>query len=79
MSGQQPDLVPVFVVVAVRVSTGEQTPGLVHVPRNEAVQIVASRHGVPGEQPPRGYADGGADGRVIGAMVPRLAPPEPGM
>ena len=39
---------------------------------HEAARIVAARHGVPGERPPRGYADG----RVNGAMVPRLAPPE---
>lgn len=72
-----PDLVPVFVTTGIRTSGGAG-PGVVRVPRDEAARIVAGRHGVPGERPPRGYADGGADGRVIAAMVPRLAPPEPG-
>jgi hypothetical protein len=75
LSGQDPDLVPVFLTVGVRTSGGIG-PGVVRVPRIEAARIVAARHGVAGERPPRGYEDGGADGRVIGAMVPRLAPPE---
>lgn len=69
------DLVPVFVTVGVRVSSSERTPGLVRVPREEAGRIVAMRHGVAGERPPRGFLDGGADGRVIAAMLPRVAPP----
>jgi hypothetical protein len=72
-------LVPVFVTVGVRVSSGVRTPGVVHLPREEAARIVASRHGVSGERAPRGFLDGGADGHVIAAMVPRLAPPEHGM
>jgi hypothetical protein len=70
MTGE-PDLVPVFVTVGIRVSTGERTPGVVHVPPGEAGRIVADRHGVHGERAPRGYEDGGADGRVIAAMMPR--------
>lgn len=70
MSGEEPGLVPVFLTVAVRTSSGNG-PGVVRVPREEAARLVAARHGVPGEQAPRGYLDGGTDGRVIGAMVPR--------
>lgn len=75
MSDHEPDLVPVYLTVAVRTSGGPG-PGVVRVPRLEAARIVADRHGVAGERPPRGYEDGGADGRVIGAMMPRPAPPE---
>lgn len=71
MSDDQ-DLVPVFLTVAVRTSGGNG-PGVVRVPREEAARITAARHGVPGEYPPRGYDDGGADGRVIAAMMPRPA------
>jgi hypothetical protein len=67
----QPDLVAVYLTVAVRTSAGPG-PGVVHVSRDEAARLVAARHGVSGERPPRGYEDG-ADGRVIGAMLPRLA------
>lgn len=69
------DRVPVYLTVGVRTSGGNG-PGVVHLPREEAARVVAARHGVPGEQPPRGYADGGAESRVIAAMMPRLAPPE---
>lgn len=75
MSGEEPSLVPVYLTVGVRTSGGNG-PGVVRVPREEAARIVTARHGVAGEQPPRGYADGGADGHVIAAMVPRLAPSE---
>jgi hypothetical protein len=67
----EPDPVPVFVTTAIRVSSGERTPGVVHVPPGEAGRIVADRHGVLGERAPRGFEDGGADGRVIAAMMPR--------
>lgn len=77
MSDQQPDRVPVYLTVAVRTSGGPG-PGVVRVPREEASRIIAARQGVAGERPPRGFLDGGADGRVIAAMLPRLAPPEPG-
>jgi hypothetical protein len=72
-----PDLVSVFVTTGIRTSGGAG-PGVVRVPRDEAARIVAARHGVAGERPPRGYEDGGADGRIIAAMMPRLAPPEKG-
>ena len=64
-----PDLVPVFVTTGIRTSGGAG-PGVVRVPRDEAARIVASRHGIAGEQAPRGFLDGGADGRVIGRPVP---------
>jgi hypothetical protein len=47
--------VPVFVINGVRVSTGEETPGLVHVPPAEAGALVAARVAVHGENPPRGW------------------------
>ena len=75
MTGE--DLVPVFVTVGIRVSSCERTPGVVRVPRAEAARIVSARHGVAGEQAPRGYLDGGSTERLAGWMVPRLAPPEP--
>lgn len=67
--------VPVYLTVTVRTSGGNG-PGVVKVPREEAAELVRRRCGVSGERPPRGYEDGGADGRVIAAMMPRLAPPE---
>jgi hypothetical protein len=76
VSGQEPDLVPVYLTVAVR-TTGGIGPGVVRVPRDEAGRIVAARHGAPGERASRGFLDGGADGQVIAAMVARFAPPEP--
>ena len=67
----QPDLMAVLVTTGIRTS-GSAGPGVVRVPRDEAARNIASRHGVAGERPPRGYEDGDADGRVTGAMVPRL-------
>jgi hypothetical protein len=63
-------LVPVFVTTAIRVSGGERTPGVVHVPPGEASRIVAGRHGVLGITPPRGYSDGGMP-PAYAAMLPR--------
>jgi hypothetical protein len=70
VTGQEPELVPVFLTVAVRTSGGSG-PGVVRVPPAEAGRLVADHHGVPGEVPPRGYSDGGADGRTVAAMMPR--------
>jgi hypothetical protein len=75
MSEQPDDLMAVFLTTAVRTSAGAG-PGVRRVPRAEAAQLVARRHAVPGERAPRGFEDGGADGHIIAAMVPRLAPPE---
>ena len=60
-----------FVTNAIRVSTGERTPRMVHVPPEEPGRIIADRHGVCGETAPRGFIDGGAPGLVTAAMVPR--------
>jgi hypothetical protein len=68
MSGQEAGLVPVYLTVAVRTSGGAG-PGVVRVPPDEAARIVGRRHGIPGEQPPRGFEDGGADPRVIAATA----------
>lgn len=76
MSGQDRDLVPVFLTVAVRTSGGNG-PGVVRVPRDEAARITAARHGIAGERPPKGYEDGGADARVIAAAALRAAPRVP--
>jgi hypothetical protein len=73
VTGEPPGLVPVFLTVGVRTSGGNG-PGVVRVPRDEAARLVAARHGVSGERPPKGYMDGGVDGRGIGAMMPRSDP-----
>ena len=44
----------VFVTVAVRTSDGPG-PGVKHVPPAEASALIAAKHAVPGEQPPRGW------------------------
>jgi hypothetical protein len=72
VTGQPPDFVPVYLTVGVRTSGGTG-PGVVHVPREEAARIVASRHGIAGDRAPRGFEDGGADGSMIAAMMPRPA------
>ena len=72
MTGQDGGLVPVFLTVAIRTSGGSG-PGVVRVPPDEASRIINDHHGVPGTVAPRGFEDGGADGRVIAAMMPRRA------
>jgi hypothetical protein len=61
VTGQPPDLVPVFLTVGIRTSGG-CGPGVVLLPPDEASWAVTNRHGVRGDQPPRGYADGGSVG-----------------
>lgn len=78
MSEQGPDLVPVYLTVGVRTSAGAG-PGVVRVPRAEAAVLIRQRYGVAGERAPRGFLDGGGSERAAAWMVPRLAPPEPGM
>lgn len=63
-------MVAVYVTVAVRCSVGAG-PGVRRVPPTEAAALVRDRHAVYGEVPPRGYSDGGADGLVVAAMMPR--------
>jgi hypothetical protein len=64
------DRISVYITVAVRTSAGPG-PGVLELPAAEASRLVADRHAVYGSTAPRGYDDGGADGRVIAAMMPR--------
>ena len=64
------DRICVYVTVAVRTSAGPG-PGVLELPRDEASRIVNDRHGVFGTTAPRGFSDGGADGRTVAAMMPR--------
>jgi hypothetical protein len=68
--GDPAALVPVYLTVAVRTSAGPG-PGLKRLPPAEAGRLVGMRHAAYGEQPPRGYEDGGADSRNIALMMPR--------
>jgi hypothetical protein len=67
--------VPVFVTTGVATSDGPG-PGVRRLPRPEAGRLVSARLAVHSEEPPRGYIDGGSDGREVGLMMPRLAPPD---
>jgi hypothetical protein len=67
------EFVAVFVTTAVRTSAGPG-PGVRHIPAAEAAQLIARRHAVTGERPPKGYEDGGADPRAI-AAAGRTKPP----
>jgi hypothetical protein len=69
-SDAEPDLVAVFVTTGVATSDGPG-PGGRRLPRAEAGRLVSARLAVHGERPPRGYIDGGCDGREIGLMMPR--------
>ena len=64
------DRITVYATVAVRTSAGPG-PGVLELPRDEAARMVADRHAVYGSTAPRGFSDGGADARVIAAMMPR--------
>ena len=64
------DRITVYATVAVRTSAGPG-PGVLELPRDEAGRLVADRHAVYGSQPPRGFSDGGMDGRTVAAMMPR--------
>jgi hypothetical protein len=63
-------LVSVFVTNAVRTSAGPG-PGHLRVPPAEAAALVSHHRAVYGDQPPRGYADGGCDPRDAARMQPR--------
>ena len=65
-------MVAVFVTTAVRTSGGNG-PGPVRVPASEASALVNDRRAVYGDQPPRGFEDGGADTRDVARMMPRRA------
>jgi len=64
-----PELVPVFLTSAVRTSDGPG-PGVKHLPPAEANRLISMRYAVGGDQPPRGYQDGGASGQAVGLMMP---------
>ena len=56
---QGPDLISVYVTSGVRTSAGAG-PGVRRVPPAEAAALVGGKTAVYGDQPPRGYLDGGA-------------------
>ena len=66
--------ITVYATVAVRTSAGPG-PGVLELPRDEAARMVADRHAVYGAAAPRGFSDGGADGRTVAAMMPRREGP----
>lgn len=66
----EPPLVALFVTTAVRTSDGPG-PGVKRVPPGEAAALVNNRRAVYGDQPPRGFSDGGAQPGDEGRMMPR--------
>ena len=68
--GDPAALVPVFLTNATRTSRGPG-PGVKYLPPDEAGALVRVRLASYGDQPPRGYEDGGADTRNIALMLPR--------
>jgi len=63
-------LVSVYLTVAVRTSAGPG-PGHRRLPPGEAAALVGNRRAVYGDQPPRGFEDGGIDARDAARMMPR--------
>jgi hypothetical protein len=63
-------LVAVYLTNGTRTSVGPG-PGLKRLPPAEAGRLVSARLAAYGETPPRGYSDGGCDGRDIALMMPR--------
>jgi hypothetical protein len=63
----EPELVAVFVTVAVRTSDGPG-PGVKRVPPGEAAALVGNRRAVYGDQAPRGSSDGGVQPGDAGRM-----------
>lgn len=64
-----PELVTIFLTNGTRTSAGPG-PGVKRLPA-EAGALVRARLAAYGENPPRGYADGGADGYGLSLMMPR--------
>lgn len=60
----------VYLTNGTRTSAGPG-PGLKYLPPDEAGRLVSARLAAYGEKPPRGYADGGTDGRAPALMLPR--------
>jgi hypothetical protein len=63
-------LVDVYLTVGVRTSDGPG-PGHKRVPPGEAAALVGNRRGVYGDQPPRGFEDGGV---VVASDAARMMP-----
>jgi hypothetical protein len=63
-------MVTVFVTNAVRTSDGPG-PGVKRLPPGEAATLVGNRRAVYGDQPPRGFSDGGAQPGDTARMMPR--------
>lgn len=76
---EQPGLVEFYCTTAVRTSAGCAL-GAKMLPPDEAARLHASKLGVYGHEPPRGYEDGGnpasvvAASRVFGGHLPRPDP-----
>jgi hypothetical protein len=64
--------VSVYLTTAVRTSDGPG-PGVKRVPPGDAAALVNDRRAVYGDQPPRGFTDGGADVHDAARMQPRRA------
>jgi len=62
--------VAVFVTTGIMTSAGPG-PGVRRVPPDEAGALVADRRAVHGDQPPRGFLDGGVTTEMIARMAPR--------
>jgi hypothetical protein len=58
---QAEEVVPIYVTNAISTRWGTG-PGVIRVPPAEAARLVKNRRAVYGDQPPRGYLDGGGDG-----------------
>jgi hypothetical protein len=70
LSAGSPGVVAVYLTNGTRTSQGPG-PGVKRLPPDEAGRLVSARLAAFGEAPPRGYADGGCDGRDIALMMPR--------
>ncbi len=64
--------VSVYLTAAVRTSDGPGS-GVKRVPPGEAAALVNDRRAVYGDQPPRGFTDGGADAHDAARMQLRRA------
>ena len=66
--------VSVYLTTAVRTSDGPGPgPGVKRVPPGEAAALVNDRRAVYGDEPPRGFTDGGAHAHDAARMQPRRA------
>jgi hypothetical protein len=70
VSGEPEPQVTVYLTNATRTSQGPG-PGPKVLPAAEASALVAARLATYGSTAPRGFSDGGLDGRTVAAMMPR--------